>query len=760
MKKTLLILIFVFCIIPIFAQVSFSGIDLNTKNELLFNVSHKARTEADYKSLFLYNLDQKLNASTSLMKKANPKLITCYPESLDMLNDNSVLQIRNRYGKAYLSINDRSIKWIEVAEEIKNNPGTYIPVLSSRLDALKISPNGRWFCYLSKKTNSLGTLILKKSDGSISYKLADNVEYSYEEVPVSWSPNSSILVYQKNGNLYFLNLKNETSIKQIPENYRIIGPGNINCIYWASEKSLIYINEEIVYNIPANELYTRALYSDLVGTGKIVGRLPYNFNGDSDKFWTSTDGLEIVMVQNNRTLWYMELSGMDFNWVTTLFSYPFVNIPGTALTFKVFWTQKTFNENEIPVIWIELLRSGKTESYVYKLEKNTEQNNAYFSHLAMSVNVKDPKLSPDKSKLSFSNDNSIFIYDLNKWEQKYFKDDINLVSYCWLDSRNIFLGLDNTIEKWNLLSTETPEIYAISQAQEYGWSNVHNTVLVKNEKGLFEYNGDLNNFIISEDELLRKHEIQNSKYRVFIGKSVNADYENTLYARKLTSVSSNIALFNTAKAMTKYTKPRVALAIDCLDCSDGITTILNCLAKYNLKATFFFNGEFVRRFPNAVQEILNQDHTCASMFYTTFSLDTNDFKIDEEFIRKGLARNEDDFFESTGGELNLIWHAPGYFSNKTLKNASELSGYKFIDNVLAVKDTVTVERAILGLEQYIPTSELIESIVNNAKDGTIIPISSGISEGKRIDYLYDKLDLVLSGLLKRNFEIVTVNELE
>jgi peptidoglycan/xylan/chitin deacetylase (PgdA/CDA1 family) len=187
---------------------------------------------------------------------------------------------------------------------------------------------------------------------------------------------------------------------------------------------------------------------------------------------------------------------------------------------------------------------------------------------------------------------------------------------------------------------------------------------------------------------------------------------------------------------------------------------LNCLAKYNLKATFFFNGEFVRRFPNAVQEILNQDHTCASMFYTTFSLDTNDFKIDEEFIRKGLARNEDDFFESTGGELNLIWHAPGYFSNKTLKNASELSGYKFIDNVLAVKDTVTVERAILGLEQYIPTSELIESIVNNAKDGTIIPISSGISEGKRIDYLYDKLDLVLSGLLKRNFEIVTVNELE
>ena len=760
MKKTLLILIFVLCLFPAFSQISFSGIDLNTKNELLFNVSHKARTESNYKSLFLYDLDQKVTLSSSVMKKANPKLITTYPQSIEMLNDNSVLQIRNRYGNAYLSLKDKSIKWVDISDEVKANPGSYIPVLSNRLDALEISPNGKWICFIQKKTNSLGTLILKKTDGSVSYKLADNIEYSFEKFPVSWSPNSSILIYQKNNNLYFLNLKNESSLKQIPENYRIIGPGNINCIYWASEKALMYINEEIVYSIPANELYTRALYSDLVGTGKIVGRLPYNFNRDSDTFWTSSDGLEIVMVQNNRTLWYMELSGMDFNWVSTLFSYPFVNIPGTALTFKVFWTQKTLTENEIPVIWIELLRSGKTESYVYRLQKNTEQNNAYFTHLPMSVNVNNPKLSPDKSKLSFSNDTSIFVYDINKWEQKYYLDDINLVSYCWYDSKNIFLGLENTIEKWNFLSDDKPEVFAISQSENYGWSNVHNTVLVKNDRGLFEYNESLNNFYPSDDELLRSHEVQNTKYRVFIGKSVNADYENTLYARKLTSVSSNIPLFNTAKAMNKYTKARVALAIDCLDSSDGITAILNCLAKYNLKATFFFNGEFVRRFPNAVQEILNQDHTAASMFYTTFSLDTRDFKIDEEFIRKGLARNEDDFFESSGGELNLIWHAPYYFSNQTLKNASLLSGYKFIDEVLDVKDTVTIEKALMGLEQYIPTSELIETIVQNAQNGSIIPISSGISEGKRIDYLYDKLDLVLSGLLKRNFEIVTINELE
>ena len=137
MKKLSLILVFVFCFFSAFSQISFSGIDLNTKNELLFNVSHKARTEKEYKSLFLYNLDQKLVQASSIMKKANPKLITCYPESLEMLNDNSVLQIRNRYGNAYLSLKDKSIKWVDISDEVKENQGSYIPVLSNRLEDRK-----------------------------------------------------------------------------------------------------------------------------------------------------------------------------------------------------------------------------------------------------------------------------------------------------------------------------------------------------------------------------------------------------------------------------------------------------------------------------------------------------------------------------------------------------------------------------------------------------------------------------------------------
>ena len=59
----------------------------------------------------------------------------------------------------------------------------------------------------------------------------------------------------------------------------------------------------------------------------------------NDTFWTNSDASSIVLVQNNRTLWYMELDGSDFNFVTTLFSYPFVSVPGTAVSFKVFWTE-------------------------------------------------------------------------------------------------------------------------------------------------------------------------------------------------------------------------------------------------------------------------------------------------------------------------------------------------------------------------------------------------------------------------------------
>ena len=41
-------------------------------------------------------------------------------------------------------------------------------------------------------------------------------------------------------------------------------------------------------------------------------------------------------------------------------------------------------------------------------------------------------------------------------------------------------------------------------------------------------------------------------------------------------------------------------------------------------------------------------------------------KFTENFIRRGLARNEDDFYEATGSELSLVWHMPNYFLTNSI----------------------------------------------------------------------------------------------
>lgn len=742
----------------VFSQVTFSKLDINNSNELLFSVSHDAVTEKKYNSLFVYNLDEEIHQSKNHYVKTNPQLLTCYPQSLEVLKENSVLQIRNRYGNAQYSVKDKTLKWVSIPQEIENNEKNFIPVLHNRLEPMVVSPDGNWSCYIKKKLPATGDLILKDNNSEKQYLLSSDVEFSFEKVPVLWSLDSMILVYEKNNSLYFLNLKDKVSLTQIPESFRQIGKGKINCLYWASKKNLIYINNEIVYTIPANELYTRALYSDLVGTGKIIGRLPYAFDDESDKFWTSDDGLSIVMVQNNRTLWYMELNGMDFNWVTTLFSYPFVNIPGTALSFTVFWVPQDMMEKQIPYVWIELLRSGKSESYVYRLQKTSDNLSAYFIPMPMSVYVSKPTLSPNKKLIAFNSEKSLHIYDIASWKQVAVLTDLDLVSYVWIDSKSMYIGEKQIINKWNFETNAIENIY-LSSAEDYSWNDLKNSILVKNKYGVYEFNSIKNSWNKTNYLQVNEKQVQNSDWRVFISSSINADYKNSLYARKLTALSSNTPLFSTENSTTKYHRPRVALVFDCLDNSDGLTSVLNSLAKYNLKATFFLNGEFIRRFPNAVQEIANQDHQCASMFYTHFPLDSKTFKVDENFIRRGLARNEDDFFETTGKELALMWHTPYYFYNEVIDAATKKAGYIYIDKNINVEDSVTLDDVIFNNKDYKTTGQIINSVIPQLNDGSVIPINVGISAGSRNDYLYEKLDLLISGILSKGYDIVPVSVL-
>ena len=62
------------------------------------------------------------------------------------------------------------------------------------------------------------------------------------------------------------------------------------------------------------------------------------------------------------------------------------------------------------------------------------------------------------------------------------------------------------------------------------------------------------------------------------------------------------------------------------------------------------NGEAIRRHPDAVREIAEAGHEVGSLFYTYFNMTDSRFRLDREFIKRGLARNEDDYYAATGRE--------------------------------------------------------------------------------------------------------------
>jgi peptidoglycan/xylan/chitin deacetylase (PgdA/CDA1 family) len=756
MKKLLFPLLILCALVPLFSQVSFSDIDLNTDNQLLFSVEHTDFAQASYKTLFWYDLDEKVTQTVSSLEPSNPQILTCFPEKLDLLQSGKIVQIQNKYGTFHYSVDSKFLQRISIPQEIIEHEESFIPVKHNRLVPVSLSGDGMYYCYVEQTSPAKGSLAVKNIETGAKIQLNTQTEFSYDSVPVLWSPDSAIVVYEKNGFLYFLNFKNGFSVKQIPEEYRQIGPGTIRNVYWASNKTLMYISNDLVYSIPVNELYTRALYSDLVGTGRIVGRIPSSFSSSVDSFWTSEDGSSIVYLQDNRTLWYMELSGTDFNFVTTLFSYPFVTVPGAALSFDIFWAPGA-DGKQLPLVWIQMLRSGKTESYVYRLEKNTAQKNIYFSALPLPVFVSKPLLSPDKKLLSFLGEQSIHVYDIASWRQLYVFTDEKVVSCAWNDKSSLYLGGVETVRLWRL-SENTSDVLFLSAAPRYTWDAQSGSVIAGTSSGYFVYNLKTKAWDSSKNVITRKQQAQNTSWRIFIDTVKSAHFKNSLYGRELTPMSYNIPLFkDTVSGLER--KPRVALTFDALDNSDGLTAILSSLNRYKLRGTFFLNGEFLRRFPTAVSEIVSLGHQCGSMFYTPYSLNTALYRVDENFVRRGLARNEDDFYALTGSELSLIWHTPQYFSNSTIQTAGKNAGYAYIDRGLAPLDTVTLEAAASKGETYMSASDIINTIVNGLKPGAVIPVSCGVSDGTRSDYLYNKLDILISAILSAGYDIVPVTDL-
>ena len=734
-KKGLTAVVFCAAAFCVYAEVSFESPDLNENNQLVFNVTHSISGSPSYSTGFM------ADASTL----SGIRILTCYPEKMEVLSKGAVLQIRNRYGSARYSTADNTISWIKRTDSI--------PSFSSKQEPQSVSPDGKWICYIKKTQVSSGELILKNASTMQETVLNKHAEFDFERVPVLWNPESTSLLYEKGDSIYFCDPKAAFQKVQMSEDFRKIGKGSIAGVCWANSKNLIYLDRDLVYRISSNELYTRALYSKMVGSGTVIGRLPVKFDGRYDKFSVNVRGDSLVLIQGDKIVSLFKIAGDGFEYLQSVYSKPVTDIGGTIIDIDAFWSA-----DSKCLLWVNSLgyEDGTKKASVYSL-------GADLKFLAIIEGASKPVLSEDSKKLCYAQGNSLFVYDTSSWQMIDRLDGEPIVSFAWSGNSKIYAGGVSTVREWIIGGSNLNRVLFLSSCARVFWKSSSAVCAQDSHNPKIFYDMDLIagtwKPVESSDILIvGDGRLQNGRYRVFISTTPNQKFANSLYIRTLSGKAVTNPLFPDTAVKSDSLK-KVALVIDLLDDASGLSRVLATLKEYNVPATFFVNGEFIRRYPKETKQIAKSGFNAGSMFFTNADLTTKGFVVDEDFIRRGLARNEDEFYAATGKELSLLWHAPFYKSNDSIKKSGEACGYRYVEAGRFSLDTITLEEAALGRPGYLSASQMISFYAENATSLSVIPVSTGISSGSRTDYLYEKLDLLIGTLINEEYEIVDVTEL-
>lgn len=741
------------------AEFSFLAPDVNAANDVLFRVRTSIPGDGTCTTLFRKNID------TGVLDQ-----LTFYPEAMESLAGGAILQVRNRFGTVRYDVPTDSFSWIADSKPFHSG-GT---VSFGALEESSASPDGRWLVTIENLSPSRGKLVLHDVIKGVSLTLSASVPRG--SIPVSWAPDSAVMIYAIDGQLFFARPSSFFSSSAVGEKYRSLGSGSIRCVSWFSPSRFLYVSGTSVYRVQAAELFTRSLYAPLMGPGDLAGKLPCAFDSFRDSVCASPSGEAALFGKDGRSVYYCALDGDDYVSSTRPAYLPYLLLPGNTARLSFFWTA-----DGIPAVFTESVEDGKKTVKAWKLADAGDAK--IFAGLAVPANPESYAVSPDGNGIAFMTAQGVVVYSASSWKEASAWKDERVVSMAWCDSSSLFIGGAETVRKWNFKSGAS-SVIMLSQVEDAAWDEKETTVLGDTGSlGRFASVKALKWAPLATGKT-RAASATNGSWRLYLD-SGKGTYDNMLYARSAKNPGGTRALVNeptppAAQPSAAAADPvnganadpsgifshgsrtgfaQAALVFDAMDTLDGLPEILLLLDRYGIRATFFINGEFIREHPAAVNEIVKAGHQCASLFFTTWDLSGTTYRIDEDFISRGLSRNEDDFFNATGQELTLLWHAPYYVASPEIIDAGNKAGYRYVAGDVTVLDWVGLEqnRTMPGL--YRSSGELVENIMAAVKPGSIIPVRIGMGRSARNDYLFDDVDLLLNALVERGYEIVTVDTL-
>lgn len=691
MRKIALAAIALFGASLSFAQIYFEPLNLSDNDEMLFSLEIRNSYSVESPAVFKTKIQDGV-------AEYFPLALTCIPEQMAAFADGKKLQVRNRYGMAIYDFASKSLKWIE-------RTGTFADSFSQPLPA-SISATGKWFCSLERTDLFKARLVVTEIDTGKKIVIDEERTLSYLSVGVKWSPGGKYFVYEKNGALYFCEPENLFKGRSVQEQFRKICDGNINCVNWNDDENIVYISSDLIFQVGIKELVTFGLYSQFIPLGKIIGRLPQRFNGGDDRFWVSGDALDFFIVHRDESIyWYKKNLGEEGGaFVRPIFSSPFFERGMNVISFEAFWAK----DDEV-TLCARLAQSGngKENSLVYSISADGK--------MTRRISVQDTNFnavaSPGKKFIAFASGENVCVFDIATWEIVGELEGENALSLAWRDDNTLCVGGEDCVKEFSVLNSSQKKLFPSSAY--FAWWLDENQVALKNQSDdvfLFdEKNSTWQD--LSESEILETPpRLQNSSYRIFAGTTKNSFYENALYVRTLAGKITTKSLL-AKNVLHSEPRQKVALVFDADENADGLNAILALCNEYNLKCTFFFNGEFIRRYPAETKRIAQTGHECAAIFFNNIDLFDKVVYNDKTFIAKGLARLEDEFFACTGKELSLYWHTPGGKADEKICEEGSAAGYTYVDlaspNIIQIVSSGSVSNSALYEKFHLLINELV-----------------------------------------------------
>ncbi|MDR2177998.1 MAG: polysaccharide deacetylase family protein [Treponema sp.] len=764
MKIRLCVLVVLFAVArPLAALLSFSGLDLSDDNRLIFRANSVQNGFFPQNTLFMSRLTDM--ALTQL---------TAFPERMELLSNGRIIQVRNAFGVLRVPLTGG------LPQPVTGSPSFVSgkAITGGRVEDMAASQDGRWLLYVEPVSSAYGNLVLVDSQSGEKKTVVSDIERPAAQFPACWSPDSRVFVYAHRGKLYYYTV-NPAQAAVVDERYRFIGEGTINSVSWNRAGDFFYLKGATVFKVRGSEIFARTLYADFLEMGAVAGKIPFDFDGNFDRFWIAPDSRSILFSKGGRNIFYYPLEIDDFN--TAEASLPYLVIPQCSYDINVLWAPS----GTLTVI-ASVMREGNPVPVVYRLIPQTDSlltNNGGTRERMAFVSLDPPPglngiLSPDGTKALFWGEQGIALYDYVNWRIQKTVSSRPAFSCFWIGNEEFVTGDDRRIERVQVSGARS--LICLAGVSEYGFEDKNSAVprVLAQTGGIWFVTDCVSPWVEAPPNFQRRNSsLFSGRYRVYLEPQSFGPYENLPMIRNTVGVGT-VALIpgiqyqreapaadipEAAKGVFSHGLRmglrEVSLCFDLYDDITGLPQVLDSLRRFGCRATFFLNGEFIRRYPEAVRTIAGAGHETASMFFAPIDLSDSRFRIGADFISRGLARNEDEFYQASGQELALLWHPPYYASSSEIAEAASRVGYRTSGRDVDPMDWVNREDAHrLGISQY-SAADMIDRIVETKRPGSIIPVRLGTLSGGRSDYLFLRIDVLLDALIRSGYTTVPVSTL-